>query len=249
MFIFSLLFYERFFLFLFRKCFLKELDLSKNRIRNLPIQLPNVPMAYRSCQSVSTCWTSSLIYLDLSENCLDYLPSWLFVNMYEYEQGIISFSCRGKLNNDDDNNNDNLKEQYAHVLTEKTKLIDSHPLRRCYSETSVNTTTSSLHHTTVMHDSFAPNLLHLLLSKNQLRVLPPEIWTGSLWCKLEFLDLSWNEIAYLPMPNLLKVQFEHSRQMYKQSLYIKVSYNCFIMMYFPIKFYNLIAFFNIYSIF
>ncbi|CAH8571502.1 unnamed protein product [Schistosoma mattheei] len=200
---------------------LKELDLSKNRIRNLPIQLPNVPMAYRSCQSVSTCWTSSLIYLDLSENCLDYLPSWLFVNMYEYEQGIISLSCRGKLNNDDDNNNDNLKEQYAHVLTEKTKLIDSHPLRRCYSETSVNTTTSSLHHTTVMHDSFAPNLLHLLLSKNQLRVLPPEVWTGSLWCKLEFLDLSWNEIAYLPMPNLLKVQFEHSRQMYKQSLYIK----------------------------
>ncbi|CAH8534125.1 unnamed protein product [Schistosoma turkestanicum] len=187
-------------------------------------------MAYRPDQYVSTCWTSSLIYLDLSENQLDYLPKWLFVNKYDYDTGMVSFSSKRKVKNYTTNNDDNssLKQQDTYVLPKNTDVIDSHHLRRCYSEPVImHTAGSSLHPKTMMmmmmtvNDSFAPNLLHLLLSKNQLRVLPAEIWTGSLWCKLEFLDLSWNKISCLPAPNLLKLQFDHSQQMYRDSLYKK----------------------------
>ncbi|TNN18493.1 ankyrin repeat-like protein, partial [Schistosoma japonicum] len=199
---------------------LKELDLSKNHIRHLPRKLPNVPMAYREPQTVSSCWSSSLIYLDLSNNYLEYLPTWLFVNQYEYEHGMM-ISSNGKPRNCQNN----FKENYTHNVFAALNTngnIDSRCRRRCYSENAINSNNfSSLQHAPLMTDSFAPNLLHLLLSKNQLCTLPCEIWAGSLWCKLEFLDLSWNKISYLPFPNLLKVQFEHSRRMYKQSLHMK----------------------------
>ncbi|KAK4468172.1 hypothetical protein MN116_008335 [Schistosoma mekongi] len=199
---------------------LKELDLSKNHIRHLPRKLPNVPMAYREPQTISSCWSTSLIYLDLSDNYLEYLPTWLFVNQYEYEHGMM-ISSNGKPRNCQNN----LTENYTHNVVASINTndcIDSRYRRRCYSENAINTNNfSSLHHAPLMTDSFAPNLLHLLLSKNQLCTLPCEIWAGSSWCKLEFLDLSWNKISYLPFPNVLKVQFEHSRHMYKQSLYMK----------------------------
>ncbi|KAF5403505.1 hypothetical protein PHET_03275, partial [Paragonimus heterotremus] len=46
--------------------------------------------------------------------------------------------------------------------------------------------------------TFAPKLTHLMLSNNQLLSVPAQLWSSQ---SLNFVDLSWNVITYLPLPD------------------------------------------------
>ncbi|KAF8571675.1 hypothetical protein P879_02025 [Paragonimus westermani] len=48
--------------------------------------------------------------------------------------------------------------------------------------------------------TFAPKLTHLMLSNNQLLSVPAQLWSSQ---SLNFVDLSWNVITHLPLPDFM----------------------------------------------
>ncbi|THD22290.1 hypothetical protein D915_007051 [Fasciola hepatica] len=146
---------------------LQELDISWNRLGDIPLDPPQLISSPLDSDRSVKIWAPKLIYLDMSHNHLIYLPSWIFTGTDKQQS---TDPCH-----------------FAHSsLSRQASPIRS---RSVASESRI------------CSFQFAPQLTHLMLSHNQLFALPGVMWSSR---SLRFLDLSWNFLSSLPLPDEIR---------------------------------------------